>query len=89
MLDFFLALSRVFDSAARHSSAHAIAQFGQRATMAVPLNLNFTTTISNGYRQCEQPGSSLRLIDTVQAGYQNQKAWSLFFPIMSFFLFRR
>jgi hypothetical protein len=49
-----LALSRIFDSAARHPSTDAIAQFGHVATMAVPLSLNFTWTISNGLRQCGQ-----------------------------------
>src|SRR3981189_3383064 len=41
ILTIFLAPSRVFDSAARHPSADAIAQFGQRTIMAVRPNLNF------------------------------------------------
>jgi hypothetical protein len=81
-----LAPSRVFDSAARHPSADAIAQFGQRMIIAVRPNLNFTKTISNGLRQCgQQSGSSLMLLIKLPkpaAGTGNADYY--FFPIMSF-----
>src|ERR1019366_1825115 len=66
----FLALSMICDSAAGNTSADTIAQFGQHAMMAVPLNLNFTWTISKGSRQCGQQSawSSLRLIATLRPG---------------------
>src|SRR5712675_2161005 len=80
-LAIFLAPSRVFDSAARHSPADAIAQFGQRAIMAVRPNLNFTKTISNGLRQCgQESASSPRLINTAQTSPRNRRLWLLLFP---------
>src|SRR3979490_1973627 len=81
ILAIFLALSRVFDSAARHSSADAIAQFGQRAIMAVRPNLNFTKTISNGRRQCGQQSAS-STPSKLASGTGNRDYY--FFPIMSF-----
>src|SRR5882757_7109497 len=81
ILAIFLALSRVFDSAARHCSTDAIAQFGQRAIMAVRPNLNFTKTISHGLRQCgQESASSPRLINTVQTSPRNRRLWLLLFP---------
>jgi hypothetical protein len=50
----FFALSRAFDSAARHSSVCAIPQFAQDAVMAVPRIRNFTKRNSNGLRQYGQ-----------------------------------
>jgi hypothetical protein len=49
--NFFSSL-RVSHSAAGQSAA--MAQLGQDAIIAPPLNLNFTETISNGIRQCGQ-----------------------------------
>src|SRR3981081_771924 len=80
-LAIFLALSRIFDSAARHSSADAIAQFGQRAIMAVRPNLNFTKTISNGRRTCGQQSAS-STPSKLASGTGNRDYY--FFPIMSF-----
>jgi hypothetical protein len=47
----YLASTRIVDSALRHSSADATAQFEQVLTISTQLNRNFTQTISNELRQ--------------------------------------